>query len=192
VVNTANARLGSSVAVFGCGGVGLNAIQGAVLAGAHPIVAVDVRRSRTDLAVALGATSAVDAAAADAAGQLQGLAPGGFDVTVVAAGSGPAFESAWAATGRGGICVLVGKPPDGTRIDFDPQTLLAGERRMSGSVYGSVRPEADFPKLVDLYLAGRLRLDELITRRYRLDEADQAFTDLARGEVARGLIVFPS
>ena len=192
VVNTANARLGSSVAVFGCGGVGLNAIQGAVLAGAHPIVAVDVRPSRTELAVALGATAAVDAAAADAAGQLLGLAPGGFDVTVVAVGSGPAFESAWAATGRGGICVLVGKPPDGTRIDFDPQTLLAGERRMSGSVYGSVRPEADFPKLADLYLAGRLRLDELITRRYRLDEADQAFTDLARGDNARGLIVFPS
>jgi S-(hydroxymethyl)glutathione dehydrogenase/alcohol dehydrogenase len=192
VVNTANARLGSSVAVFGCGGVGLNAIQGAVLAGAHPIAAVDVRRSRTELAVALGATDAIDASAADAADRLRAVAPGGFDVTVVAVGSGPAFTSAWAATGRGGICVLVGKPPDGTRVDFDPQTLLAGERRLSGSVYGSVRPEADFPKLADLYLAGRLKLDELITQRYALDEADQAFADLARGDNARGLIVFGS
>jgi Zn-dependent alcohol dehydrogenase len=178
------------VAVFGCGGVGLNAIQGASLVGAHPVVAVDVLRSRMELALTLGATDIVDAAADDAMRQLLGISEGGFDVTIVAVGSGPVLEQAWAATGRAGICVLVGKPPDGTRIDFDPQTLLAGERRMSGSVYGSVCPEADFPKLAGLYLAGRLKLDELITRRYRIDEANQGFEDLARGDNARALIVF--
>jgi S-(hydroxymethyl)glutathione dehydrogenase/alcohol dehydrogenase len=190
VINTAQARPGSSVAVFGCGGVGLNAIQGANLVGAHPVVAVDVLRSRMELALTLGATDIVDAAADDAMSKLLSISEGGFDVTIVAVGSGPALEQAWAATGRAGICVLVGKPPDGTRIDFDPQTLLAGERRMSGSVYGSVCPEADFPKLAELYLAGRLKLDELITRRYSLAEANQGFEDLARGDNARALIVF--
>jgi S-(hydroxymethyl)glutathione dehydrogenase / alcohol dehydrogenase len=192
VINTAKARPGSSVAVFGCGGVGLNAIQGASLVGAHPVVAVDVLHSRMELAVTLGATDIVDAAADGAMHRLLGISAGGFDVTVVAVGSGSALEQAWAATGRGGTCVLVGKPPDGTRIDFDPQTLLAGERRMSGSVYGSARPAADFPELARLYLAGRLKLDELITRRYRLGEANRAFEDLARGDNARALIVFPA
>ena len=190
VVNTARARMGDSVAVFGCGGVGLNAIQGAVIVGADPVVGVDVLAGRRRFATELGATAVVDASSDDALDELRDLSGGGFDVTVVAVGSTAALEQAWAATGRGGICVLVGKPPDGRRIDFDPQSLLAGERRLSGSTYGSTRPPVDFPNLVSLYLGGRLKLDELITRRYRPDEANEAFDALRDGEQARGLIVF--
>jgi S-(hydroxymethyl)glutathione dehydrogenase/alcohol dehydrogenase len=190
VVHTAQARPGGSLAVFGCGGVGLNAIQGGVLVGADPIVGVDVLPARTELARTLGATAVVDAATADATEQLLDLSAGGFDVTVVAVGSAAALEQAWSVTGRGGICVLVGKPPDGVRIDFDPQTLLAGERRLVGSVYGSCRPNVDFPDLVGLYLAGRLKLDELITHRYRIDEANEAFDALRAGDLARGVIVY--
>lgn len=190
VVNTAGARPGDSVAVFGCGGVGLNAIQGATIVGADPIVGVDPLPGRRRFATDLGATAVVDAAAADAGDQLLELSGGGFDVTVVAVGNTAALAQAWAATGRGGSCVLVGKPPDGMRIDFDPQSLLAGERRLSGSVYGSSRPSVDFPNLVRLYLDGRLRLDELITRRYDLGEANAAFDGLRDGEQGRGLIVF--
>ncbi|MDT4904777.1 MAG: S-(hydroxymethyl)glutathione dehydrogenase / alcohol dehydrogenase [Pseudonocardiales bacterium] len=190
VVNTAQARPGSSLAVFGCGGVGLNAIQGGVIVGANPIVGVDVLAARTALATTLGATAVVDAASVDAVEELRALSGGGFDVTVVAVGHAGALEQAWSVTGRGGICVLVGKPPDGVRIDFDPQTLLAGERRLTGSVYGSSRPAVDFPALVGLYLAGRLKLDELITRRYHLNEANEAFDALRDGDQARGLIVY--
>jgi S-(hydroxymethyl)glutathione dehydrogenase/alcohol dehydrogenase len=189
VVNTANARLGTSVAVFGCGGVGLNAVQGGAIVGAHPIAAVDVLPGRLELATTLGATAMVDAAADDAAETLLDISGGGFDVTVVAVGSAAALEQAWSVTGRGGTCVVVGKAPDGVRINFDPQTL-GGERRLVGSVYGSSRPLVDFPKPVDLYLAGRLALDELVTVRYRLDEANEAFDALVAGHQARGLIVF--
>lgn len=190
VVNTAQARPGSSVAVFGCGGVGLNAIQGGVIVGADPLVGVDPLAGRRNFATGLGATAVVDPAEDDALGRLLELSDGGFDVTVVSVGSTAALEQAWAATGRGGICVLVGKPPDGISIDFDPQSLLAGERRLAGSTYGSSRPSVDFPNLVRLYLSGRLRLDELITHRYDMTEVDVAFDALRDGGQARGLIVF--
>lgn len=189
VANTAGARLGDSVAVFGCGGVGLNAVQGAVIVGANPIVAVDLEPERLELAGRLGATAQIDPAADDARQRLDDICPEGFDVTIVAVGAAAALELAWSVTGRGGTCVVVGKTPDGVRIDFDPHSL-GGERRLMGSVYGSVRPSVDFPKLVDLYLAGRLKLDELITRRFELDEANEAFASLKAGELARGIVTF--
>lgn len=190
VVNTGGARPGSSVAVFGCGGVGLNAVQGAALVGAVPITAVDIVPDRLALARSLGAGHTVDAAGDGALQELRDISGGGFDVTVVAIGSVQALEQAWAATGRGGTCVLVGKPPDGRRWDFDPQSLLSGERRLVGCTYGSSRPSVDFPKLAELYLAGRLKLDELVSRRYRIADANTAFDALAGGDLARGLIVF--
>lgn len=190
VVRTAKATLGSSVAVFGCGGVGLNAIQGAMLVGATPIVAVDLSPDRLALATQLGATHTVNPMDDHALDQLKQISGGGFEYTIVAVGSGPALEQAWAATARGGTCVVVGKTPDGVRLDFDPHTF-GGERRMVGSTYGSVRPSLDFPALASLYLQGRLRLDELVTRRFSVDEATDAFHALARGELARGLIIFP-
>jgi S-(hydroxymethyl)glutathione dehydrogenase/alcohol dehydrogenase len=190
VINTSGARLGSSIAVFGCGGVGLNAIQGAGLIGAHPIVAVDLVDARLDLARTLGATHVIRADAADAATQLLEVTGSGFDVTILAVGAMAAFEQAWDATGIGGTCVIVGRTPDGERTSFNPQTVHTGERRLVGSIYGSVRPAVDFPKLADLAADGRLRLDEMVTTRYRLDQVNEAFRDLGAGQLARGLIVF--
>ena len=189
VVRTAGATLGTSVAVFGCGGVGLNAVQGALLVGATPIVAVDLLPSRLELARDLGATDTVIGSDADAIDRLRDLSDGGFEVTVVAVGSLPALEQAWAVTARGGTCVVVGANPDGQHMDFFPRTLQ-GERRLIGSTYGSIRPALDIPALASLYLQGRLQLDELVTRRFHPSETDESFRALAAGEVARGLIVF--
>lgn len=190
VVNTSGARFGSSVAVFGCGGVGLNAIQGARLIGAHPIVAVDLVEERLDLARRLGATHAIVADAPDANDDLVDISGGGFDATVLAVGAIPAFEQAWAATGVGGTCVVVGRTPDGERVSFNPQTIHTGERRLAGSIYGSMRPAIDFPKLADLVVDGRLNVDDLVTARYSIDQANEAFEALAHGQLARGLLVF--
>jgi Zn-dependent alcohol dehydrogenase len=190
VVNAARVRAGQSVVVFGCGGVGLSAVQAAALGGAHPLVAADVVGSKLDLAKRFGATHGVDVSAPDAVEELRELTHGGADACIVAVGSTRAMEQAVEALGLRGVCVVVGAPPTGRRMSLDPLHVLNGERRLVGSKYGSANPAIEFPKLVDLYLDGRLRLDELVTRRYRLDEADAAFADLAAGELARGLIVF--
>lgn len=188
VVNTADAHLGDAVAVMGCGGVGLNAIQGARLVGAHPIVAIDPVPERLELARRLGATHTLSPDAA--ASEFEAAAPDGFDVVVLAVGVMRAFEQAWSLTGIGGTCVVVGRTPDGELTSFNPQTIHTGERRLIGSIYGSVRPALDFPKLADLAYEGRLRLDEMVTARYQPDEVNQAFEDLKAGQLARGLIEF--
>ena len=190
VVNTSGARLGDSIAVFGCGGVGLNAIQGARLTGGHPIVAVDLNESRLKLAHRLGATHQVRADSPQALDELMEISNGGFDVTVLAVGAMRAFNQAWEATGRGGTCVVVGRTPDGERTEFNPQTIHTGERRLVGSIYGSVRPSLDFPKFADLAVEGQLKLEEMVTTRYPIDQVNEAFSDLAEGRLARGLIVF--
>lgn len=190
VVNTSGARLGDSIAVFGCGGVGLNAVQGAKLVGGHPIVAVDLNDDRLQLASRLGATHAVRADAPQASDQLMEISDGGFDITVLAVGAMEAFNQAWDLTGRGGTCVVVGRTPDGERTQFNPQTIHTGEKRLVGSIYGSVRPSLDFPKFADLAAEGRLALEEMVTTRYPLHDVNQAFSDLADGRLARGLIVF--
>ncbi len=190
VVNTSGAGLGSSVAVFGCGGVGLNAIQGASLIGAHPIVGIDLVDARLELADRLGATEVVNGSGPDVAARLNEVAPGGFDVTILAVGAMAAFERAWESTGPGGTCVVVGRTPDGERTSFNPQTIHTGEKRLVGSIYGSVRPAVDFPKLADLAFEGRLQLEDLVTQRFRIDQVNEAFAALAAGDLARGLIVF--
>ncbi len=191
VTHSAGARQDDSAAVFGCGGVGLNAVQGARLVGALPIIAVDTNPDRLTLARELGATHTIQAGAADVPAEILRLTGRGVDVAVVAVGSTAVMEEALGCTAPGGTCVLVGLPPAGTTMVFRPHLLLYGERRLIGSQYGSVNPAGDFPQLVEQYLAGRLRLDELVTRRYRPEEANQAFADLAAGANARGLIVFP-
>jgi len=190
VVNTAGAHLGDSVAVIGCGGVGLNSVQGARLVGAHPIVAVDTVSDRLSTASSLGATHTVVAGTPTTDRELAEIAPDGFDVVVLGVGAMAAFEQAWSITGVGGTCVVVGRTPDGERTSFNPQTIHTGEKRLVGSIYGSVRPAVDFPKLADLAVDGRLALAELVTERYRLEEVDDAFRALAGGELGRGLVLF--
>ena len=190
VLNTAAVGAGASVAVFGCGGVGLNAVQAARIAGATPIVAVDVVESKLELARGLGATHAVNGRDADAVEQVTAATDGGADACIVAVGSAPAMRQAVESTGRGGVCVLVGAPPTGHELCVPPALIIQGERRVVGSFYGSANPPVDFLHMLHLYRAGLLELEGLVTRRYRLDEANQAFVDLAAGDLGRGLIVF--
>jgi S-(hydroxymethyl)glutathione dehydrogenase / alcohol dehydrogenase len=190
VVNAARVRPGESVAVFGCGGIGLNAVQGAALSGAHPILAIDPVADRLRLAAELGATHGV-LAGEEAAAEIARLTPQGLDHAVVAVGSTQVLEQAVAAVGPAGQVVLLGNPPTGVTTTLSPHDILYGERRLVGSVYGSVNPPVDFPRFAESYLAGRLKLDELITHRYGIEDANEAFRALAAGEQARGLIVFP-
>jgi S-(hydroxymethyl)glutathione dehydrogenase/alcohol dehydrogenase len=179
------------VAIFGCGGVGLAAVLGAVVVGASPIIAVDIREGRRDAAVALGATATVDAAGDGVAESLRAIAPGGVDHAIVAVGDARAIEHAVQSLAVGGTCVVLGIPPTGAgEVRISSHHLLSGERRVIGSVYGTSNPPLAFPQLLSLHRAGRLPLERLVTRRYTLDETNEAFADLAAGELSRGLIVF--
>ena len=192
VLNTANAKAGDSVAVFGCGGVGLNAVQGGRLAGAYPLIAVDVADNKLEYARAMGATHTVNAANQDVAAEIKRITGNGVDYAVVAVGSTKAIHQAWESLGRGGTVVMIGLPPKGDMITLDPFSLVSfgNERRFVASRYGSARIFDDFPRMVDLYMAGSLKIDELITKVYSIDEANEGFRALAAGEIARGLSVF--
>jgi S-(hydroxymethyl)glutathione dehydrogenase / alcohol dehydrogenase len=190
VINTAGVPAGASMAVFGVGGVGLNVVQGGVMVAALPIIAVDVQSAKLEQALALGATDAVDAAREDPVAAIKRLTGRGADYTFVAVGDTRAMSQAVDALAPGGTCVLIGVPATGATLPLDPRPMVTGERVIRGSSYGSARTREDLPRLVSLYRAGRLKIDELITRRYGLEEANEAFRALAAGELARGLIVF--
>jgi len=190
VLNTAAVPAGASMAVWGVGGVGLNVVQGGAMVAAHPIIAVDVKASKLEHARGLGATHAVDASREDPAAAIRGITGRGADFTFVAVGDARAMSQACDALAPGGTCVLIGVPATGATIPVDPRPLVTGERVIRGSSYGSARTREDLPRLVNLYKAGKLRIGELITRRYGLDEANEAFRALAQGELARGVIVF--
>jgi S-(hydroxymethyl)glutathione dehydrogenase/alcohol dehydrogenase len=191
VINSGGVRPGQSVAVFGCRGVGLNAVQGARLVGARPLIAVDPVEARLATAVELGATHTIrTTAAGDVSAAILDVSDGGVDCAVVAVGSAAVVADAVAALAPGGVAVVVGVPSPGTAFAIDAGLLLAGERRVCGSKYGSSNPLVEFPRLVALAAAGLLKLEELITRRYAIEQANEAFADLAAGELARGLIVF--
>jgi S-(hydroxymethyl)glutathione dehydrogenase/alcohol dehydrogenase len=189
VVNTARVRPGDTVAVVGCGGVGLNVVQGARIAGAAAIVAVDVVPAKLELARELGATHAVDAGSEDPVAAVRDLVPGGVDFAFEALGRPETIETAIALTGRGGQAVLIGMAPPDARIPLDALTTTLEERSVRGSWYGSCVPLRDLPLLVDLYRDGRLRLDPLITR-CTLDDVNDAFARMEAGETARSLIVY--
>jgi len=190
VLNTARVPAGASMAVFGTGGVGLNVVQGGAMVAAHPIIAVDVKPARLEHALALGATHAVDASKEDPAAAIRRITGRGADFTFVAVGNAPAVGQAADALAPGGTCVVIGVPPTGQTFPLDLRPLVTGERAIVGSSYGSARTREDLPRLVTLYQAGKLKIDELITKRYGLEEANEAFRALAAGELGRGLIVF--
>jgi S-(hydroxymethyl)glutathione dehydrogenase/alcohol dehydrogenase len=190
VTRTAELSAGQSAAIFGCGGVGLNVVQAASFAGAAPVIAVDVRPRKLDFARAWGATATVDASKDSAINDVISLSGGGVDYAFVAVGSTAAIETAISTLAPGGTCVLIGAPPHGETFSVNPAPLRANETRIVGSAYGSLNPPLDFPLLVNLYQTGKLRLDDMITTRYDLDQANEAFVALAAGDDARGLIVF--
>ena len=189
VWNTAGVGRGASVAVWGCGGVGLNVVQAARIAGAEPIVAVDVVPEKLELARRLGATAVVDATAASPHAAVQDLTRGGVDYAFEALGREETIQAAWAATRPGGTTVVVGLVPKGRRIEIDPWQFIS-EKTLKGCFLGSPRIDVDIPRLLDLYAGGDLRLDELVSHRLPLEQLPQAFERLRAGTAARQLVVF--
>jgi S-(hydroxymethyl)glutathione dehydrogenase/alcohol dehydrogenase len=189
VTKTAKVPVGASVAVFGCGGIGLNAVQGAVLSNANPIIAVDIADAKLGYAEAMGATHRVRADA-DVPAEIRKITGDGAEYAIVAVGSPKALEAAWESVAPGGTVVMLGVMSDGDKVDLRLNRLMGQEVRLIGSRYGSAVPSTDFGELVALYLAGRLRIDQLITKRYPLEDINEAHRALAAGEQARSLIVF--
>jgi S-(hydroxymethyl)glutathione dehydrogenase/alcohol dehydrogenase len=190
-VNTARVEAGSIAVVFGCGGVGLNAIQGCAIAGARMIVAVDTSAGKLELARRFGATHVFDVTGQTEVGKaLYKLTGGGADYAFDCVGLGKISEQAFGLLRRGGTAVTVGIAAPGDKITLSAQQVAITEKTLTGSYYGSARPQQDFPRIIGLYRNGRLKLDELITRTYGIDDAPQAFADLAAGKDGRGVILF--
>ena len=190
-INTARVQPGSTVAVFGCGGVGLNCIQGARIAGASTIVAVDLLDNKLDMAREFGATHAVNASLEDPVARVKELTGGeGAHYAFEAIGlvEAPFVQSILCTRSRG-VTVWVGHAPKNTSVTIDAQDLIM-EKTVIASMYGSARPQIDFPRLLALYRSGKLKLDELVSRRFPLDEVNTAFEVLGRGEVARSVLLF--
>jgi S-(hydroxymethyl)glutathione dehydrogenase/alcohol dehydrogenase len=191
VFNTARVEPGATVAVFGCGGVGLNAIQGAAIAGAEKILAVDTMASKLEIARKFGATDTlIITPGQDATKEIKKLTGGGPDYAFECVGSGALAELAYKAIRRGGKAVIVGVARATDAASIKPMGMVFEEKSIMGSYFGSCVPRIDFPRMLQLYMGGKLKLDELITRRYKIDEAPQAFADLESGKNARGVIVF--
>ena len=189
-IYTADVRPGESVAVYGAGGVGLNIIMGAALCGADPIIAVDTNSSKMEIAREFGATETLYSDDTTVT-QIQGLTSGrGADHVFESVGLQSLQETAFDATRPGGTLTLVGLTPVGSGTNLPGAIITRTEKVIRGSFYGSVLPQRDFPMFLDLYTRGKLMLDELVTRRYRLDEINEAYQDMLTGEVARGIIAF--
>jgi S-(hydroxymethyl)glutathione dehydrogenase/alcohol dehydrogenase len=187
---TARVTPGSSVVVVGCGGVGLNIIQGARIAGASTIVAVDVLDHRLEFAQKFGATEAVNAHDAFALKQVLDITGGGAHFAFEAFGSSQTAEMAVEMTRKGGTTVIVGLAPIGDMTAIDTMALVRLEKTIKGCYYGGARPRQDMPVIVDLYRRGLLDIDGLIGRRYPLERINEAFEDLEAGKPGRGVIVF--
>ena len=189
VTNTAKMPPGSSVVVIGCGGVGLNCIQGAVLAGAERIFAVDLKDNKLEYARQFGATDLINASQGDAAARIVELSKGGVDYAFEAIGNSKTIEMAYESTRLGGVTVIVGMAPENDVIQINALSLPRTEKVIMGSWYGSARPWLDFPKLIDLYMSGKLKIDPMVSRSYPLEQINEAYAALDHGEVARSILL---
>lgn len=193
VWNTAGVRPGDRVAVIGCGGVGLSALMAAVAVGAEPVIAVDTAPGKLETAKELGAAAGVVWAgtAEETAEAIRDASGGGVDYAIEATGRGEAMLTAVLATRGRGAAVLIGIPRADTVVPLPALTIPRMERRVLGSIYGSARPERDFPKILDVYLSGRLPLDRLVSHRLPLEDVDHAFALMNSGEALR-VVLDPS
>jgi len=189
VFHTAKVRPGETVAVIGCGGVGLAAINGAAIAGAARIIAVDMSNAKDNLARSFGATDFVDASATDAVKEVLEMTKGGVDHSFEAVGLSKTAEQAFGMIKRGGDANIIGMIPIGQSITV-PGYAFLGEKKLQGSLMGSNHFPVDMPRLVDMYLAGKLKLDDMISRRIKLDQVNEAFEEMKGGQIARSVIVF--
>jgi S-(hydroxymethyl)glutathione dehydrogenase/alcohol dehydrogenase len=189
VINTAKVPPGSTVAVIGCGGVGLSAVQGAVIAGAGRIIAIDTRASKLELAQICGATDLVNASQGDPVRTVRDMTGGGVEYSFEAIGLKVTAEQAFGMLAKGGTATVIGMIPVGTHIELRGSDFLQ-EKKIQGSSMGSNRFRVDMPRYVDMYLSGKLKLDEMISREITLDQINDAFQALLGGEVARQVIRF--
>ena len=191
VTNTAGVQPGSHVVVFGCGGVGLNSVQGALLSGAQTIVAIDLAESKLQAALEFGATHTLNPVTDDVVARVRELTDGrGADYVFVTVGAKAAFDASYALLAKAGAVVLVGMPANGVMSEIDPGTMAAYSQRILGSKMGGSRISIDIPNLVNLYKQGRLKLDELISGRYALADINEAMESVKRGDALRNVIVF--
>jgi S-(hydroxymethyl)mycothiol dehydrogenase len=189
-VNTGNVSRGDSVAVIGCGGVGDAAIAGARLAGASPIIAIDRDPKKLQMATELGATHTIDASKVDVVEAVQELTGGfGADVVIDAVGRPETWKQAFYARDLAGTVVLVGVPTPDMTLEMPLIDFFSRGGTLKSSWYGDCLPERDFPALVDLYEQGRLPLDKFVSERIKLDQVEEAFETMHRGEVLRSVVV---
>ncbi len=192
VLNTAKVEEGASVAVIGTGGVGLNVIQGSVIAGAAKIIAIDLLDNKLEMAKQFGATDVVNASKQEPVSAVKQMTEGrGADYSFEVIGLPSTQEQAFRMVRRGGCAVLVGVPKMTDMFQIQAFLPVFEEKTIKGCWYGSARPHLDMPKLLDLYKAGRLKLRELISKEFELDQINDAFAALEKGEVARGVIRMP-
>ena len=189
VTHTSGVRPGETVAVIGCGGIGLAAIQAAAIAGASRIIAVDMVGSKLNLAKHFGATDVVNPKDGDPVQQVQNLTNGGVHHAFEAVGLKQTAEQSFRMLARGGTANIIGMIPVGVHIELHGAEFL-GEKRIQGSVMGSNRFPVDMPRLVDFYMAGKLKLDEMISQRVKLSQVNEALQELKSGELARSVIMF--
>jgi Zn-dependent alcohol dehydrogenase len=188
VLNTAKVEEGSTVVVIGAGGVGLNVVQGAVLAGAQRVIAIDTADEKLAFAKIFGATDVVNPKTdGDPVAKVK-KGFGGADYAFECIGLAQTIEQSFAMLKKGGTAIVVGIPAADQKVSLPASHFPFTEKVLTGSMYGSTRPRVDFPKFLDLYKAGRLKLDELVTARYRIEDANTAFDDMKKN--ARGVIIF--
>lgn len=190
VFRTAAVRPGSTVAVIGCGGVGISAVQGAHLAGARKVIAVDVEPRKLAWASELGATHTVNAADGDPVAEVKEITGGGVDYSFECIGLKQTAEQAFHMIRPGGTATVMGMVPHGVNLEIPGADLFLGSKRLQGCKMGSNNFVADMPHLCDLYLGGRLKLDEMISSTITLDEVNEGFAAMQRGEVVRSVIEF--
>jgi len=188
-LNTAKVEPGSTVAVIGCGGVGLSAIQGAILAGALRVIAIDRVETKLTMASEFGATDVIDASSGDVVKKVLDLTNGGVDYSFEAIGAKETAEQAFGMLQAGGTATIIGMIPQGTKIELDGPSFLR-ERKIQGSSMGSNRFRTDMPRYIEFYLQGRLKLDQMVSQRLSLGDVNGAFEDMKLGTVARSVITF--
>ena len=188
--NTARVQAGSTVAVVGVGGIGLNIIQGAALAGAERIIAVDLNPDKLELAKTFGATDGVNAAEGDAAGTVVEMTKGGADSSFEAIGLAATANQAFRMIRPGGMTYLVGLSPHGTQYEFSGNEMVLKSRGVQGVFMGSNYFKREIPMLANLYLQGRLKLDELVSAKIELEDINDGFAAMQAGTVARSVVVF--
>jgi S-(hydroxymethyl)glutathione dehydrogenase / alcohol dehydrogenase len=189
VFNTARIPVGSTVAVIGCGGIGLNCVQGARIAGAGRIIAIDMNATKLEMAQDFGATDVINASGIDLVAAVREMTKGGVEYSFEAIGLKVAAEQAFGMLAKGGTATVIGMIPVGEEVSIPGYALLEG-RSLQGSNMGSNRFRVDMPRYVDLYMQGRLKLDELVSARIRLDQINEGFAAMKTGTIARNVITF--